>query len=180
MMLFHKVGANLCTDDPATVSDFIAQQDAAGFGFRSPLHRAALAGDVQVVELLPRGRVPKVVLDSSRPVIVVVGDDGLLSRGPDDFPQARRLAAWTVAVMLHAAGGEAAHYAAAVGWVRSYYRVLLVETATARADAWREVFNTEAARRDRASLPPLRGAQVICRPGVAHPAPNNSASGGAA
>lgn len=75
-------------------------------------------------------------------MIVVVGDDPPIDRaetvGPDQWPLCAKLIAWRPqAAIIHASGGEAAHYRRALAAARCVDRVLLVETGSAQAGAWR-------------------------------------------
>jgi hypothetical protein len=158
---------------PSDVSAIIAKLEGTEGAFLLPLYRAALAGETRVLTLLPGGRVPQRMLEHTAPntVIVLSGDPGLGhdTPSPDAFPQARRLLAWAASTMIHAAGGQAGHYAAVVDAVRLVRRVLLIETATAQEDAWRDLARAEHERRERVgrALPTL---VVSARPlGGVHP-----------
>ncbi|MCK8786749.1 hypothetical protein M0638_20465 [Roseomonas sp. NAR14] len=146
---------------PAMLSAVIRQIDGSPHAFAIPLYRAALAGDLKLALLAPGGRVPARVLDHTRPptVIVVSGDpaSGGPAPAPEAFPQARRLLAWSAAVMLHASGGAARDYEAVADAARLVRRVLLIETATAQEAAWYDLVRGEEERRNAAGrhLPAL-------------------------
>jgi len=134
---------------PATLNWAIRTQEAHGFGFRNPLYRAALAGDLAgIIEVPPRGRLPRNVFWTEATTVAVIGDDAGLSSGPADFPDAARLFAWARRVMIHAAGGEAVHYEWLVQAARIHRRVLLVETTTAAEPAWMAFAECERDRRE--------------------------------
>ena len=99
------------TNNPRAISELMAAQAMAGCGFRNPIYRALLAGEVAtLVELMPGARIPREVLWRDAPTIIVAGDDAGRSHGPGDFPDADRLVKWARRVMIHAMGGEADHY----------------------------------------------------------------------
>lgn len=151
--------------DPSTIAAQIARLEAAGFNHASPLLRAAAAGALQLIALPPGGRVPLRLLDPTRqrhPLVVLLGGDhDAAQHGPDAFPQARRLLAWSRWTMLHGAGGEALHYALAAQGACLFRRALIVETASRFLPAWRGLLAEMAPR--------CPGLIVECRPGDHHP-----------
>lgn len=163
--------------DAASLSEVMRKQAAAGFGFRNEVYRGALAGEYKLVELLPRGRVPAPMLWPDAPhTVVVIGDDGGISSGPADFPQSRRLIAWADRVMLHAAGGQAAHYALVAAAARVHRRVLLIETNTSAEAAWSDQLRGEIDRRAAAGLPQL-AVLVVQVPAGEPPHPSKPSNG---
>jgi len=77
--------------------------------------------------------------NTRRPVVVVLGDDpgGLLGQGgPSAWRCTSDASAWCRSVMVHASGGNGAHYLAAARAVLVVRRVLFVETTTRHAAAW--------------------------------------------
>jgi hypothetical protein len=127
-------------NDPAAIADHIVRSEAAGYGHAAPLLRAAAAGQLAAAFALPGCRLPLRVLDAGRwrgPVVAVLAGDVQPSAGPGDFPQARRLLAWSRWTMLHGTGGEPWHYAAVVEAALRFRRVLLVECASATLPAWK-------------------------------------------
>jgi hypothetical protein len=143
-------------NNPRAISGLMAAQAMAGYGFRNPIYRAALAGDAALVELMPGTRIPREVLWRDAPTIVVANDDAGRSNGVGDFPDADRLMKWARRVMIHAMGGEAGHYQLAADAARNHGRVLLVETRTAHEVAWEEMARQEIARREKQGAQPLR------------------------
>lgn len=143
-------------NNPRAISELMAAQAMAGYGFRNPIYRAALAGDAALVELMPGARIPREVLWRDAPTIIVANDDAGRSNGAGDFPDADRLMKWARRVMIHAMGGEAAHYQLAADAARNHGRVLLVETRTAHEVAWEEMARQEIARREKQGAQPLR------------------------
>ena len=142
-------------NNPRAISEIMAAQAMAGYGFRNPIYRAALAGDAALVELMPGARIPREVLWRNAPTIIVANDDGGRSNGAGDFPDADKLMKWARRVIIHAAGGEAAHYQLAVDALREHGRVLFVETRTAHEVAWEEMAMQELERRDKQGAAPL-------------------------
>ena len=143
-------------NNPRAISGLMAAQAMAGYGFRNPIYRAALAGDAALVELMPGTRIPREVLWRDAPTIIVANDDAGRSNGAGDFPDADRLMKWARRVMIHAMGGEAAHYQLAVDAARNHGRVLLIETRTAHEVAWEEMARREIVRREKQGAQPLR------------------------
>jgi hypothetical protein len=143
-------------NNPRAISGLMAAQAMAGYGFRNPIYRAALAGDAALVELMPGTRIPREVLWRDAPTIIVANDDAGRSNGAGDFPDADRLMKWARRVMIHAMGGEAAHYQLAVDAARNHGRVLLIETRTAHEVAWEEMARQEIERREKQGAQPLR------------------------
>ena len=168
--------------DLETINRIIRAQESAGYAFRNPIYRAALAGDLgAIVEVLPGGRVPREALWSDAATVAVIADDAGLSRGPADFPDAERLFAWARRVMIHAAGGEAFHYEWTVKAARIFRRVLMVETTTAAEPAWMALAERERDRREAEGREPF-GLLLIQVPAdkPPHPAAPGGAEGGAA
>jgi hypothetical protein len=145
------------TNNPRAISELMAAQAMAGCGFRNPIYRALLAGEVAtLVELMPGARIPREVLWRDAPTIIVAGDDAGRSHGPGDFPDADRLVKWARRVMIHAMGGEADQYQLAADAARKNGRVLLIETRTAQEVAWEEMARQEIERREKQGAEPLR------------------------
>ena len=143
-------------NNPRAISELMAAQAMAGYGFRNPIYRAALAGDAALVELMPGTRIPREVLWRDAPTIIVANDDAGRSNGAGDFPDADRLMKWARRVMIHAMGGEAAHYQLAADAARNHGRVLLIETRTAHEVAWEAMARQEIERREKRGAQPLR------------------------
>lgn len=156
---------------PACISAVMAKQEREGYGFRNPIYRPALAGAIELFEVIPTGRVPARAMKAARGnCIIVLGDDGPVPSGPDGFPNARRAIAAATHVMLNAAGGETEHYAivaSAAGTPRA--RVLLIETDTAHRGAWWALLDAEKARRQREARRPFAFLAVLTAPGDFHP-----------
>jgi len=103
-----------------------------------PVLDALRAGQITLAFLRRDQRAP---LDTMRrcalPVLCWLGDDDELSCGPAGWCPALPAAHWARAAMIHAAAGEAQHYAMLVAATILTGRVLLVETASRHAAAWR-------------------------------------------
>lgn len=157
--------------DPRHVSALIQWHQAAGFGFRLPMYRAALAGDIRLLDATPGARVPRRYLQpGAPPTLVVLGDDGDEPTGPSGFPQAQRLLAWADALMLHSCGGEERHYEMVVEATRQSRRMLMIETSTNQREAWMALVEVEIARRIKSGRRLLSTLDIAVRPGMpAHP-----------
>ena len=95
---------------------------------------------------------------SPLPLLAYVGDDDDASTGPDGWRPALATIRWARGALLHAAGGEAQHYAQAVLGTLATRRLLLVETSTEHVQAWADAL---------AGVPTL---VVVPREGKPHPA----------
>jgi hypothetical protein len=102
-----------------------------------PVLDALRAGQITLALLRRDQRAP---LDTMRrsalPVLAWIGDDDELSCGPDGWRPALPAAHWARAAMIHAAGGEAHHYAHLAAGTILTGRMLLVETSSRHAAAW--------------------------------------------
>jgi hypothetical protein len=131
-----------CGTIPASMSRSIRNGFAPSMQFMNPL--AALAeGDV--IDLLgiaiPAAAFPKHLKHSRRPMVTLVGDDPGTPEGmggPDAWACAHRLSKWARAVIIHGAGGEREHYAAACQAALKVGRVAMIETTSMHAKAWAE------------------------------------------
>ena len=72
------------------------------------------------------------------PILVGIQDDDHAASGPTRFPAGRKVLRWTRGVVLNAAAGDAAHYGAAVAAARALGSLVLIETGTDHALAWRD------------------------------------------
>jgi len=141
----------------------IARAEKIGATHLLPLLRAARAGQINVAVVgrgtaAPMGRLKR----STRPVVLLLGDDDGAPTGPAGWPQAGTLLHWCAATLVHSAGAEPRHYEAAGGAALAYGRVLVIETSTAREADWLALV-----RRLRPGLP---GLIVRVRPDEpAHP-----------
>ena len=107
-----------------------------------PLFRAVRAGLIELV--MPRRETGWRFLREAdakrRPVLLLIGDDDHASTGPDGWRCAKRLPPWTRAAVVHGTGGEAAHYAAAVGFAIGHGRLVMLETDSAHLAEWTALF----------------------------------------
>ena len=102
-----------------------------------PVIEALQAGIIGVQMLQRTERAP--LGDMRRaplPLLILIGDDDDASTGPDGWRPALAAIRWARGAILHAAGGEAAHYETAVMGTLATGRMLLIETSTQHAPAW--------------------------------------------
>lgn len=137
----------------------VAAAAAHAVPHRLPLFRAACDGRIALIEpqrgSIIAGRVLKSI---RRPAILLIGDDDETPSGPNGWACARRARRWASAAIVHAAGGDAAHYRAAVEAAERHQRVLLVETTSRYQETWASF------------LPPaLPVAIITTRDGDRHP-----------
>ena len=113
---------------------------------QAPLIEAAAAGVIAVSFFYePENEFPRALLKvHSRPLIIVVGDDPPRTApapiGPEPWVMRRRLRHWMPRyALVHATGGLASQYREIVQAALLFDRLLVVETGTAFANAWREI-----------------------------------------
>lgn len=135
MTHIHRIGDRAAIDRMAAVAASVTPHHL-------PLFRAVRAGLIELV--MPRRESGWRFLNEAdarrRPVLVLIGDDDHASTGPAGWRCARRLPHWTRAAVVHGTGGEAAHYAAAVGFAIGHGRVVMVETDSAHLAQWMAPF----------------------------------------
>ena len=129
-----------CGIIPASVAMAIRARYASTHGFMGPL---AVPAEQDLIDLVgiaePEAPWPRQLKHSRRPTVVLVGDDPGVPNGmggPDAWRCTAKLSRWARAVLVHGAGGEAEHYAAAVLACRKVGRVALIETTSRYAKAW--------------------------------------------
>ncbi|WP_376094593.1 hypothetical protein ACE7GA_01435 [Roseomonas sp. CCTCC AB2023176] len=140
----------LVLDHPRVLSAVIERAGTCGGDYHIGLLMPALAEGFRVVILQAGTRMPVRLLDhAERPTAVILaGDPGHDNPpGPVDFPQLARLLRWSASVLIHAAGGQRAHYDAAAYAVRERRRLLIVETCSTREDEWLQLVEAEVDRR---------------------------------
>jgi hypothetical protein len=122
----------------AEIAGMITRAEQAGETNIIEVLRPAAAGAIDAAFVYRGARLSMRQLKSTgRPALAILGDDDYASTGPAAWPDAVRLLRWARFVILHGAGGEAAHYAAAVIAAQEHHRALLIETDTAHLEAWR-------------------------------------------
>jgi hypothetical protein len=95
-----------------------------------------------------------------RPIVVLVGDDPAPvadAVGPAGWECARRLKYWCRATIIHGTGPDPDHYRAAVVNALAYQRLVLVETDSRHAVAWRDFLRCP------------RSLLLVPPPGCTHP-----------
>lgn len=111
-----------------------------------PLMIAAAAGALDVI-LMGDPRVPwptRHLRQTKTPTIILVGDDPGCADGqggPMAWRCTPRAAAWAAGAIIHGAGGRPEHYAEAVLGATLLKRVILIETTSAHALAWRDAIS---------------------------------------
>jgi len=147
----------------AELAEAIVRAEQIGAAHLVPLLRAARAGVLNPL-IVPRGTTAPMrrLKTSTKPALVLIGDDDDEPTGPAGWPQAVRLMRWCGVVVVHSTGAQVHHYKAAVDGALVCRRMLLVETNTATEPEWLALL-----RRLRPGLP---GLIVRVRPGeAAHP-----------
>ncbi len=122
---------------PAEIDRLIAVYSDFGLIGRIELMRAVRGGLIGVIEPPREAVVPLRVLEqSTRPQIAIIGDDDYCSTGPADWPATRRLFRWAKGAMIHATGADVPSYQMAIGMALSCRQFLLIETDTAHMREW--------------------------------------------
>jgi hypothetical protein len=112
---------------------------------QTPLLEAAAVGRIALAYVSdPGAQLPcELSKPQTRPTIVLVGDDPpamhTTSLGPDGWQFMRRLRYWQPRrAFIHGTGGRQLEYQAAVDTVEIVHRLLIVDTSSAMAIAWRD------------------------------------------
>jgi hypothetical protein len=104
---------------------------------RVELLRAVRDGSINLVEIERKAEAPmRVIEQSPRPVVMLLGDDDYRATGPAGWAAWQRLSYWARGAMVHATGADAASYRLALGLAVLHQRFLLIETDSAHAHAW--------------------------------------------
>ena len=103
-----------------------------------PVVEALRDGQIAVQFLLRDQRAPLGAMRrTSLPLLAWIGDDdGDASCGPDGWRCALQVTRWARGGVVHASGGEAAHYRTVVKGTLHERRFVLVETSSRHAAAW--------------------------------------------
>lgn len=132
----HTVGAYEIRH-PEQIDRLITHASMMNLPGRVELLRAARDGLVNLIDIDRDCAAPMKLLEaSSRPVVVVIGDDDYRSTGPAGWAAWQRLSYWARGAMVHATGGDAASYRLAVVMAEMQRRFLLIETSSGRAHDW--------------------------------------------
>jgi hypothetical protein len=80
---------------------------------------------------------------ANRPTLVVLGDDDYQSTGPDGWRCSATVASWAACAVIHASSANAETYQQAILAARTMGRCVLIETDSAHAEAWLDLFPTK-------------------------------------
>lgn len=132
---------------------------------RVMLFQALQRHEIALQEVAPEGSTNSIKrfirAVSDRPSIVLIGDDDGIDRGPAGFPGAQRAIAWGRWFLVHAAGAESEHYAAAILAAKAYRRVVVIECGSLTLPEWEPLAR---------SAPNQVGGIVVRPRGGVHPA----------
>ncbi len=147
------------------MAEIITRHEAAGMAFRNELFRPAAAGLLAVVTAMDGAPISTRILKrSTRPLVVVIGDDHEGAAGPAGWPQAARLLRWAHSAVLHASGGRAEEYALIAATAVACGRMLLVECELRHLPAWSALAARELPRLNLLKIVPEGGQHPL--PGV--------------
>ena len=119
-------------------ADLTIARASAAAPWLVPVLRAARDGRIALAVWVRGTEMPARRLKRARiPCLTIIGDDDGQSCGPSGWPRLHRLRSWTQRVFLHAAGGDAGHYGLAADAAVLCGALVLVETDTDHAPAWR-------------------------------------------
>lgn len=121
----------------ADISRMIAVLVANDLSHRAELMCAVRDGAICVIE--PRRDfivAMRVLKTTSRPTLVVVGDDDYAATGPDGWSTLPNLLRWARGAMVHGTGADISSYRAAIGMTLFHRKFVLVETDSAHVQEW--------------------------------------------
>lgn len=122
---------------PDQIDRLIAAAATMNLPGRVELLRAVQSGAINLVETERHTAAPMQAIErSSRPVVMLLGDDDYASTGPSGWAAWERLSFWARGAMVHATGADAHSYRLAIGSALIQRRMLLIETDSAHAHAW--------------------------------------------
>ena len=123
--------------DPAATDRLNAAAYPAGFVGRVELLRVVRNREIALVESDRKADVPERVLaETTKPLIVVLGDDDYQSTGPTGWAAVPGLLRWAKGALIHGTGADVPSYRAAIGMALLARRFLLIETDSAHAREW--------------------------------------------
>jgi hypothetical protein len=125
--------------------------------WRLPLYGAAMEGRVRLVEMMPDNPLPKGLDNAGKPVIILIGDDTEAPLGPAGWRCVRRLRRVARGALVHATGGQREHYETALAGAAATRFLVMIETNSENADAWRVEFKH------------LPGMMIVAPHGQHHP-----------
>jgi len=123
-----------------TALDAMAYALTVGHDHMAPILGAALRGDIRLAIALRGINWQKTVLETSRPTLLIVGDDDHQSTGPAAWPG--ELREYAPAAMIHAAAADVPSYQLALKRCLEERRYVLVETSSTRLLEWGAYFAT--------------------------------------
>jgi hypothetical protein len=136
----HKRTFHACKRGNLATAAMMADQ--AGQPGTAELFRAAMQGNLGLAVITKRD-VKVSAADLQRgddAVLTLIGDDDYQSTGPRGWACASAVAAWAKCAVIHAAGASAETYREAILGARVKGAAVLVETNTANAKAWADLF----------------------------------------
>jgi hypothetical protein len=144
---------------PDRLNDAIVRCEAVGSPSHAELFRACRDGHLNVTLLARDTLIPaRLLRDTTRPLVVLLGDDDEQPSGPNGWRAWRRLKPWARGALIHAAGSDVHTYRVTVAMAVLHRKFLLIETTSRHAPDWACVL-------DQARIPAMA---VLPRGGV-HP-----------
>jgi hypothetical protein len=154
---FHQIGK------PEQLDRLIAHTAALELVGRVELFRAVRDGTINLIEVGREAPAPLRIMEQSpRPVVLVLGDDDYASTGPTGWAAWQRVSYWARAATVHATGADVASYQMAIGMALLRPRFLLVQTDSAHAHEWAEALHRR--RIPALGLLPLEGIHPVPPP----------------
>ena len=155
---------------PEDIDLVIGQMNLHGEGFRTPLFRAARDRQLGLLMVTGGGLIPRRNLKATAPHVVLLCGDDPADPGPSGWPQATALIDWGVSAVIHATGGQAAHYEAIKVIALLHRRVLVIETEYRHHAAWLAMISKRRPNMPVLNIVPPAGGQhpAAPRPGEVH------------
>jgi hypothetical protein len=146
---------------PEQLDRLIAHAAALELVGRVELLRAVRDGSINLIEVSREAPAPiRVMEQSPRPVLLVIGDDDYASTGPCGWAAWQRVSYWA-----RATGADVASYQMAIGMALLRPRFVLIETDSAHAHEWGEALQRR--RIPALGLLPLEGIHPVTPPAEA-------------
>ena len=145
--------------DDGSINEVIARLEQIGEAYRTPLFRAAHAGELGFLAATDGQPVPSRYLKMKRPTLVMLAGDNLADQGPDSWPEARKLILWAQSCIIHATSGQTHHYEAAVLGTRMHKQVLMIECQYRHHAAWLALIQRLRPRMPVLNIVPPAGGQ---------------------
>jgi hypothetical protein len=137
-----RVNESVASCEPEKLISVAVGLDQAGHPGMAQIFREMAIGGFAAILNVQRGeKFTQAELNAAnRPTLVVLGDDDYQSTGPDGWRCSATVASWAACALIHASSDNAESYQQAVIAARTMGRCVLIETDSAHAEAWGDIF----------------------------------------